>query len=63
MTPLWPAMKKDCPLPMDADAYTGDAYLGVDAGSTTTKLTLITPDGGLLYTYYASNEGNPVGWC
>ena len=44
-----------------ADAYTGDAYLGVDAGSTTTKLTLITPEGGLLYTYYASNEGNPVG--
>ncbi len=53
--------EKDCPPPMDADAYTGDAYLGVDAGSTTTKLTLITPEGGLLYTYYASNEGNPVG--
>ena len=38
----------------------GDAYLGIDAGSTTTKLALIAPDGGLLYTYYHSNQGNPV---
>jgi predicted CoA-substrate-specific enzyme activase len=51
----------DKPPEMDADSYTGDAYLGVDAGSTTTKLALITPEGGLLYTYYASNQGNPVG--
>ncbi len=49
-----------CPPAIDADAYSGDAYLGVDAGSTTTKLALVTPDGGLLYTYYASNGGNPV---
>ena len=49
-----------CPPPMDADGYRGDAYLGIDAGSTTTKLALISADGGLLYTYYASNEGNPV---
>ena len=49
-----------CPPPMDADSYQGDAYLGIDAGSTTTKLVLISPDGGLLYSYYASNEGNPV---
>ena len=48
------------PPEVDADGYRGDAYLGVDAGSTTTKLVLITPDGGLLYTYYASNGGNPV---
>ena len=51
---------KACPPPMDAEHYTGDAYLGIDAGSTTTKLALISADGGLLYTYYASNEGNPV---
>lgn len=44
----------------DPASYTGDAYLGIDAGSTTTKMTLIAPDGGLLYTYYHSNEGNPV---
>ena len=48
------------PPDMDADGYSGDAYLGIDAGSTTTKLVLISPDGGLLYTYYASNQGNPV---
>jgi predicted CoA-substrate-specific enzyme activase len=40
--------------------YKGDAYLGIDAGSTTTKLALITRDGKILYTYYASNKGNPV---
>ena len=41
-------------------AYSGDAYLGIDAGSTTTKMVLIAPDGGLLYQYYHSNQGNPV---
>ena len=35
---------------VDAAAYEGDAYLGIDAGSTTTKLALIAPDGGLLST-------------
>ena len=44
----------------DIHTYAGPAYLGVDAGSTTTKLALIAPDGGLLYTYYHSNLGNPV---
>ena len=48
------------PPEVDADTYTGKAYLGIDAGSTTTKLCLIAPDGGLLYTYYSSNRGNPV---
>ncbi len=48
--------------PPEADiaTYSGPAYLGLDAGSTTTKLALIAPDGGLLYTYYHSNQGNPV---
>ncbi|MGN8895495.1 acyl-CoA dehydratase activase [Flavonifractor sp. HCP28S3_F3] len=44
----------------DIHTYTGDAWLGIDAGSTTTKMALITADGGLLYTYYHSNLGNPV---
>ena len=48
------------PPEVDADIYTGKAYLGIDAGSTTAKLCLIAPDGGLLYTYYSSNRGNPV---
>ena len=44
----------------DPAGYRGDAYLGIDAGSTTTKLVLTTADGRLLYTYYVSNKGNPV---
>ncbi|MFT3951890.1 MAG: acyl-CoA dehydratase activase [Oscillospiraceae bacterium] len=44
----------------DIQTYTGDAYLGIDAGSTTTKLVLITPDGKLLYQHYSSNRGKPL---
>lgn len=44
----------------DIKTYEGDAFLGVDAGSTTTKLVLITPDGKLLYQYYGSNKGQPL---
>ena len=40
--------------------YAGDCFLGVDAGSTTTKLALIAEDGSLLFSDYASNGGNPV---
>ena len=48
------------PPEVDIQTYSGPAWLGIDAGSTTTKLALITADGGLLYTYYHSNLGNPV---
>ena len=48
------------PPEVDINTYSGPAYLGIDGGSTTTKLALITPDGGLLHTYYHSNQGNPV---
>ncbi len=44
----------------DIKTYTGDAYLGVDSGSTTTKLVLITPDCKLLYEHYQSNNGQPL---
>ena len=44
----------------DIHTYAGPGWLGMDAGSTTTTLALITADGGLLYTYYHSNLGNPV---
>ena len=40
--------------------YRGKAYLGIDCGSTTTKLTVIGEDDAILYTYYDSNRGNPV---
>ena len=51
---------KATPAPVNVSNYRGDAYLGIDAGSTTTKLVLITPDGGILHSYYGSNKGNPV---
>lgn len=44
----------------DIKTYEGDAYLGIDAGSTTTKLVLITEDGKLLYNHYCSNKGQPL---
>ncbi len=40
--------------------YEGDCYLGIDAGSTTTKIALIDKEGNLLYSLYGSNEGNPL---
>ncbi len=52
---------KKCDLPYaDINSYSGDAYLGIDAGSTTTKLVLITPAGELLYQFYTSNKGQPL---
>ncbi len=40
--------------------YSGNAYIGIDCGSTTTKLVLMGEEGELLYSYYHSNRGNPV---
>ncbi|WP_461206506.1 acyl-CoA dehydratase activase-related protein [Clostridium sp. DL1XJH146] len=42
------------------EEYNGNAYLGIDAGSTTTKIALIGEEGELLYSYYGSNEGSPL---
>ncbi|MDR1530639.1 MAG: 2-hydroxyacyl-CoA dehydratase [Clostridiales bacterium] len=42
------------------DTYAGGVFLGIDAGSTTTKLALIGEKGELLYSHYASNEGSPL---
>ena len=44
----------------DLKTFEGDCYVGIDAGSTTTKLTLIDNEGRLLYSLYGSNEGNPL---
>ena len=44
----------------DLSTYEGDCYIGIDAGSTTTKLVLIDKDGKLLHSIYGSNEGNPL---
>lgn len=44
----------------DIHTYRGNAYLGIDAGSTTTKLVLIDEQCRILYESYAGNMGNPV---
>lgn len=44
----------------EAIFYKGKAYLGIDCGSTTTKIVLISEDNRILYQYYSSNKGNPV---
>ena len=44
----------------DIKTYCGNCFLGIDAGSTTTKMTLIGENGELLYSFYASNQGNPI---
>lgn len=44
----------------DISAYSGDCYLGIDSGSTTTKLMLITPDCKILWSHYQSNNGQPL---
>jgi len=40
--------------------YEGPVYLGIDAGSTTTKAVLMDDECQLLYTFYGSNEGSPI---
>ncbi len=40
--------------------YHGNAYLGIDAGSTTTKIALVGEDGSLLYSFYSNNDGSPL---
>ncbi len=47
----------------DLNTYKGKCYLGIDAGSTTTKAALIDENGALLYSYYGSNQGNPLKQC
>ena len=44
----------------DINSYKGNAYLGIDAGSTTTKVVLISDDSEILYSFYGSNDGNPL---
>ncbi len=42
------------------ETYQGECFLGIDAGSTTTKLALIGGEGQLLYSFYANTQGNPI---
>ncbi|MDE7434469.1 MAG: 2-hydroxyacyl-CoA dehydratase [Lachnospiraceae bacterium] len=44
----------------DLATYEGNCYLGIDAGSTTTKIALVGEDGSLLYSFYSNNDGSPL---
>ena len=51
----------ECVQRADLLDYEGIAYLGIDAGSTTFKATLIGEDGVLLWSHYAGNKGDVLG--
>ncbi len=38
----------------------GNCYLGIDAGSTTTKIAVVDDAGSLLYSFYSNNNGSPL---
>lgn len=40
--------------------HDGVAFLGIDAGSTTTKVALIDDSGNLMYSFYGNNQGQPL---
>ncbi|MDR0948448.1 MAG: hypothetical protein LBM69_02875, partial [Lachnospiraceae bacterium] len=42
------------------ETYHGKTFLGIDAGSTTTKIALVGEDGSLLYSFYSNNDGSPL---
>ena len=44
----------------DLASYQGNCFLGIDAGSTTTKVALVGEDGSLLYSFYSSNDASPL---
>jgi predicted CoA-substrate-specific enzyme activase len=41
-------------------SHKGDCFIGIDVGSTTTKLVVIDRDCNLLYSLYRNNEGDPL---
>ena len=51
---------KHCVKKAKLSEYHGDCFLGIDAGSTTTKVAVVSTDGTLLYSFYSSNNGNPL---
>jgi predicted CoA-substrate-specific enzyme activase len=44
----------------DLASYSGKAYLGIDAGSTTTKLVLLSQNNEILFSSYEANKGAPI---
>ncbi len=44
----------------DLSTYKGNCFMGIDAGSTTTKIAVVSESGDLLYSFYDNNNGNPL---
>ncbi len=44
----------------ELSSYHGSCYLGIDAGSTTTKIAVVGEDGTLLHSFYSNNNGSPL---
>ena len=51
---------KACVKKSDLATYKGNCFMGIDAGSTTTKVALVAEDGTLLYSFYENNNGSPL---
>ena len=51
---------KHCVRTGDLETYSGNCFLGIDAGSTTTKIALVAEDGALLHSFYSNNNGSPL---
>ena len=57
----WKAEKSKCHIPVvNINKCSGKTFLGIDSGSTTTKIVLINEEGDILYKYYVHNGGNPI---
>ncbi len=39
---------------------TFQAFMGIDSGSTTTKIVVLDEQGNMLFDYYHTNDGNPI---
>ena len=52
--------EQHCIRTADLSTYSGNCYLGIDAGSTTTKIALVAEDGALLHSFYSNNNGSPL---
>ena len=58
----WRTKADSCAMRTAAWQHDGEQaiYIGIDSGSTTTKIVALTPERKLLYTYYRVNRGNPI---
>ncbi len=57
----WKAEKANNPVSIaPLSGHRGDAWLGIDSGSTTTKIVVTDDQDRVIFSRYASNNGNPI---